>query len=118
MDVCGPARRLSAYIGERETYDGKPLYQALVEAARTSGAAGATVLRGIQGFGATSRDETRHELRMSEDLPVVVVVVDTEHKIEALAEVFVAMVGPGLITVEDIEVTAYRSVDTDRCEGA
>jgi PII-like signaling protein len=118
MGPSGPARRLSVYVGERETYDGKPLYQALVEAARTAGVAGATVLRGIEGFGASSREEARHDLRMSEDLPVVVVAIDEPHKIEALAEVYCAMVGPGLITVQDVEIVAYRGTgDADTPQG-
>ena len=104
----GPAKKLSAYIGENCTYDGKPLYQALVEAARTAGCAGATVLRGITGFGATSRSVEKHKLRMSEDLPVVVQVIDVDFRITALAEVFKAMVGDGLITIEDVVVLQYR----------
>jgi PII-like signaling protein len=102
----GPAKKLSAYIGEQCTYDGRPLYQALVEAARKAGCAGSTVLRGITGFGATSRCEGKYELRMSQDLPVVVQVID--YRIAALAEVFRAMVGDGLVTIEDIVVIQYR----------
>jgi PII-like signaling protein len=104
----GPAKKLSAYIGEQCTYDGRPLYQALVEAARKAGCAGSTVLRGITGFGATSRCEGKYELRMSQDLPVVVQVIDLDYRIAALAEVFRAMVGDGLVTIEDIVVIQYR----------
>ena len=110
----GRAKRLSAYIGENDMYeDGKPLYSAMVESARTAGCAGATVLRGIEGFGATSRIHAAHDLRMSSDLPVVVTVVDEEFRITALAEVFAAMAGNGLITVEDVEVVYYRGAVTD-----
>jgi PII-like signaling protein len=108
MRIQPPAKRLSAYIGENDHYNGKPLYSALVESARTAGCAGATVLRGIEGYGATSRIHASHLLRMSSDLPVVVHVVDTEARITAIAEVFATMVGDGLITVEDVEVVAYR----------
>jgi PII-like signaling protein len=108
MNIDGAARKLSAYIGENDTYDGKPLFTALVEAARTAGCAGATVLRGIEGFGATSRIHAAHMLRMSSDLPVVVQVIDVEHHIAALAEVFKAMVGDGLVTIEEITVVQYR----------
>lgn len=104
----GPAKKLSAYVGEQCAYDGKPLYQALVEASRTAGCAGATVLRGITGYGATSRCHGKHKLRMSEDLPVVVQVIDVDFRITALAEVFRAMVGDGLVTIEDITVLQYR----------
>ena len=97
-----------AYIGEADTYDGKPLYDALVEAARTAGCAGATVLRGIEGFGATSREYGKHALRMSEDCPVVVVVVDEAPRISAVAELFATMLGDGLVTVENVQVTYYR----------
>ncbi len=104
----GPAKKLSAYIGENDHYDGKPLYSALVAAARTAGCAGATVLRGIEGFGATSRIHTEHMLRFSSDLPVVVQVIDADYRITALTEVFRAMVGDGLITIEDIVVVQYQ----------
>jgi PII-like signaling protein len=113
----GPAKKLSAYIGENCTYDGKPLYQALVEAARTAGCSGATVLRGITGFGATSRCVAKHKLRMSEDLPVVVQVIDVDFRITALAEVFKAKVGDGLITVEDVVVLQYRGGTDDQAGG-
>ena len=110
MDMIeGPARKLCAYIGEKATYDDKPLYEALVESARTAGCAGATVLRGVTGFGATSRHVGRRAMRMSQDKPVVVQVIDSEGRITALAEVFSAMVSDGLITVEEVHVMAYRT---------
>lgn len=108
MNIEGRAKRLAAYIGENDRYEDKPLYEALVEAARTAGCAGATVLRGIEGFGATSRMHGAHRLRMSEDLPLVVQVIDVEHRIIALTEVFKAMVGDGLLTLEDLQVVQYR----------
>jgi PII-like signaling protein len=108
MSIEGAANKLSAYIGENDEYEGRPLYTALVEAARTAGCGGATVLRGVSGFGATSREHARHNLRMSSDLPVVVQVIDVEHKVAALAEVFKVMVGDGLITVENVNVIQYR----------
>jgi PII-like signaling protein len=112
--MSGPAKRLSAYIGENDTYDdGKPLYSAMVESARTAGCAGATVLRGIEGFGATSRIHAAHDLRMSSDLPVVVTVIDADFRIAALAEVFAAMAGNGLVTVEDVVVVYYQGGVTD-----
>jgi PII-like signaling protein len=108
MNIEGAALKLSAYIGENDKYDGKPLFTALVEAARTAGCAGSTVLRGIEGFGATSRIHAAHMLRMSSDLPVVVQVIDVETRIIALSEVFKAMVGDGLVTIEPITVVQYR----------
>lgn len=108
MNIEGPAKKLSAYVGENDVYDGKPLFTALVEAARKAGCAGATVLRGIEGFGATSRIHAAHMLRMSSDLPVVVQVIDMEPRAIALSEVFKAMVGDGLVTLEEITVVQYR----------
>ncbi len=108
MTLIGNAKKLSAYIGEADCYDDKPLYEALLESARMAGCAGATVLRGMSGFGATSREHAKHGVRMSVDLPVVVQVIDVPDKITALAEVYSAMIGDGLITVEDISVLVYR----------
>ncbi len=104
----GHAKRLAAYVGEDEMYDDKPLYQALVDQARTQGCAGATALRGMVGFGASSRDVVKHGLRMSTDVPVMVSVIDNAQMISALAAVWSAMVPCGLITIEDIKVVSYR----------
>lgn len=108
MSIRGPVKRLSVYIGEADTYDGKPLHEMLVEQARVAGVAGATVLRGVAGFGATSREHARHGMRMSADLPLVVTVIDSANRITALAEVYSEMIGDGLITVEDVDVLVYR----------
>ena len=111
--LTGPAKRLSAYVSENEKYDGRPLYTALVDQARKAGCAGATVLRGIEGFGATSVIHAEHLLRMSSDLPVVVQVIDIESRITALTEVFSTMVGDGLITLDDVDVVIYRGGHKD-----
>lgn len=108
MTLCGGAKKLSVYIGEADRYDDKPLYEALVEQARIGGCAGATVLRGVSGFGATSREHAKHGMRMSVDLPLMVQVIDVPDRITALAEVFATMIGDGLITVEDVNVLCYR----------
>lgn len=105
----GSAKKLSAFIGEAARYDGKPLYEALIESARTAGCAGATALRGLAGFGATSRKHGKRAIRMSQDRPVVVQVIDHEGRITAVAEVFSTMIADGLITIEDVEVIAYRT---------
>ncbi|MDZ4180973.1 MAG: DUF190 domain-containing protein [Coriobacteriia bacterium] len=104
----GQAKKLSVYIGEADRYEDKPLYEALVEQARIAGCAGATVLRGVAGFGATSREHVKHGIRMSVDLPLMVHIVDVPDRITALAEVYSAMVGDGLIVVEDVNVIMYR----------
>lgn len=108
MTISGRMKKISAYIGEADRYDDRPLYTALLESARTAGCAGATALRGMAGFGATSREHAKHGVRMSVDLPVVVEVIDEPDKITALAEVYAAMIGDGLITVEDVTVLLYR----------
>jgi len=105
----GPAKRLSAYVGEDMHYDDKPLYQALVDQARTQGCAGATALRGMVGFGGSSRDVAKHGLRMSTDCPVLVTVIDEAQRITALAAVWSAMIPAGLVTVEDIKVVHYSA---------
>jgi hypothetical protein len=103
----GQAKRLAAYVGEDETYEDRPLYQALIEQARIQGCAGATALRGLAGFGATSRDFAKHGSRMSTDCPVMVAVIDTSPRIAALSEVWSAMISSGLITLEDVGVILY-----------
>lgn len=103
----GQAKRLAAYVGEDEIYEDKPLYQALVEQARIQGCAGATALRGMVGFGASSRDVAKHGMRMSTDCPVMVVVIDEAPRITALAEVWSAMLPSGILTIEDVGVLVY-----------
>ena len=105
----GPAKRLSAYVGEDMRYEEKPLYQALIDQARTQGCAGATALRGMVGYGASSRDIAKHALRMSTDCPVLVTVIDEPQRITALAAVWSAMIPAGMVTVEDIKVVHYRA---------
>ena len=103
----GQAKKLSAYVGEDEHYEDKPLYQALIDQARVQGCAGATALRGLAGYGASSRDVAKHGLRMSSDIPVVVSVVDEAVRITALAEVWAAMIPAGMLTMEDVNVALY-----------
>lgn len=99
---------LRIFIGESDRWHGKPLYQAIVERARDEGLAGATVLRGIEGFGAHAHLHTARILRLSEDLPVVVEIVDSEERIRRVLPLLDEMVGEGLVTLEKVEVIAYR----------
>ncbi len=108
MKLPEDAELLRVFIGESDRYDGKPLYEAIVEEARRRGLAGATVLRGVLGFGVHSRLHTSKVLRLSEDLPMVVEIVDRKDRIEAFLPVLDAMVNEGMITLEDIRVIAYR----------
>ena len=106
--IKGAALLVRIYIGEADHHDGKPLYQAIVEMLRTRGVAGATVLRGIEGFGANARLHTTRLLRLSEDLPVLIEVVDEEERLREVLPELDALVGDGLITLERVEVLAYR----------
>ena len=100
---------LRIFIGESDRHDGKPLYAWLVLQAREKGLAGATVLRGIEGFGAHSRLHTAKILRLSEDLPVVVEIVDTRERIEAFMPLVDDAIGEGLATLEPVQIRFYRS---------
>ena len=112
MDIDGPALQLRIYIGEADHASGKPLYQAIVERLRERGVAGATVMRGIEGFGANAHLHTTRLLRLSEDLPVVIEVVDAAERLRAILPELDALVGDGLITIQPVEVVAYRGTAT------
>lgn len=101
------AQRLSIYIGEADKWEGKPLYEAIVMKARELHLAGATVIRGPMGFGANSRIHTVKLLRLSEDLPLLIEIVDTPSKIAELRPHLQKMIGGGLVTLEDLEVLVY-----------
>ena len=100
---------LRIFIGESDKHDGAPLYEWIVRRAREQGLAGATVLRGIEGYGAHSRLHTAKILRLSEDLPIVVEIVDTREKIEAFLPSIDAAITEGLATLEAVRVRLYRS---------
>jgi PII-like signaling protein len=109
MKITGPGKWLRVYIGESDKWHGRPLYQAVVELLRREGLAGATVLRGVEGFGAHSRIHTARILRLSEDLPMVIEVIDRAERIEAVLPKLDAMIGDGLITLIDVNVVTYRT---------
>ena len=98
---------LRIFIGESDRLEGKPLYEAIVLRARELHLAGATVLRGIMGFGKNSRIHTSHLLDLSTDLPVVIEIVDTEDKIEAFMPEVDRLVSEGLVTLEKVSVIKY-----------
>lgn len=99
---------LRIFIGEDDRHEGVPLYEWIVRQARQHGLAGATVLRGLEGFGAHSRLHTAKILRLSTDLPIVVEIVDTKEKIEAFLPVVDGAIVEGLATLEKVEVRFYR----------
>jgi hypothetical protein len=109
MKLDGPALLARIYIGESDHWEGQPLYAAIVQKLRSSGMAGATVLRGIEGYGRAARLHTAQVLRLSEDLPILIEVVDQEDRLRAVLPEIDAMVDGGLITLEHVEVIAYRS---------
>lgn len=109
MKLEGEGKLLRIFIGESDKHGRKPLYQAIVEMLREEGMAGATVLRGIEGFGANSHLHTARILRLSEDLPVVIEVADTAERIEAVMPRLDEMVEDGLVTLERVQVVTYRA---------
>jgi PII-like signaling protein len=92
MKLEGEGKLLRIFVGESDTWHGKQLYQAIVERVRAEGLAGATVVRGIEGFGADSRPHTSRLLRLSEDHPIVIEIVDTEEQIERVLPLLDEMV--------------------------
>lgn len=109
MDETADHRLLRIFVGESDTHEGRPLYESIVEALRREGLAGATVLRGIEGFGKSSRLHTAHILRLSDDLPIVIECVDSADRIEAILPTLDAMIGDGLVTMERVAVRVYRA---------
>ena len=99
---------LRIHLGERDRYEGKPLYRHIVEFLRARQFAGATVLRGIMGFGATSRVHSDRVVELSTDLPLIIECVETEEKIDAILPELDSMIGGGLITLERAKVIMYR----------
>ncbi|MBN2455253.1 MAG: DUF190 domain-containing protein [Sedimentisphaerales bacterium] len=108
MKLPSEAELLRIFIGEADRYEGKPLYEAIVYLARQKGMAGATVIRGLMGFGADSRMHTAKILRLSEDLPIVIEIVDKPEKIQEILPEIDKMIQEGMVTVEKINVIAYR----------
>ncbi|MBZ0160983.1 DUF190 domain-containing protein [Candidatus Methylomirabilis sp.] len=100
---------LRIFIGESDKHEGLPLFEWIVRQAREHGLAGATVLRGLEGFGAHSRLHTAKILRLSSDLPIIIEIVDTIEKIEAFLPVVDAAVHEGMATIEKVDVRLYRS---------
>lgn len=107
MDLQETAVRLKIYLGESDRWEGRPAYQAVVQLMRERGIWGATVTRGIYGFGKRSLLHSASALRLSEDLPLIVEVVEAEDKILPLVPELSKMVRGGLITVEDVKVLRH-----------
>jgi len=107
MTLSGPARRLTILIGEDDTHHGKPLYTEIVHRAHAAGLAGASVFRGIEGYGASNHIHTTRILSLSDDLPVAVIIVDAADKIDAFLPEVEELVAEGLVLLDDVEVVRY-----------
>lgn len=105
----GERTLMRIHIGESDKWEGKPLYQAIVESFRKEGFNGVTVLRGVGGYGSASRYHTERILRLSQDLPIVIETVEYSERIEQILPRLDSMVGGGLITLEKVRVILYRS---------
>ena len=117
MKLSGPSRRLSIFIGETDQYHHGPLYHEIVARAKKAGLAGASVFRGIEGYGATSRIHTTRILSLSEDLPLVVIIVDTAEKIEAFLPQLDELIAEGLVIIDEVEVIKYVGRDPEPGDG-
>jgi len=109
MKIPEDGALLRIFLGETDRWHGKPAYEAIVLAAREAHLAGATVFHGVMGFGAKSRLHTAKILRLSEDLPVLIEIVDSMEKIEAFIPQIDQIVSDGLITIEPVRVIKYRA---------
>ncbi len=109
MHLPEDGKLLRIFIGESDRWEHKPLYEAIVLKARELGLAGATVLRGPMGFGANSRLHTSKILRLSEDLPLIIEIVDSEEQIQLLLPHLDIMVKEGLVTLEKVQIIKYRA---------
>jgi PII-like signaling protein len=109
--LTGRARRVTVFVGEHDTWHHKPLYSEIVHRAHAAGLAGASVFRGIEGFGASSLIHTSRLLSLSEDLPVAVVIVDDEERVRAFLPQLDELVSEGLVILDDCEVISYTGQD-------
>ena len=109
MTLPNEGSLLRLFIGESDRHAGMLLYEWIVRSAREHGLAGATVLRGLEGFGARSRVRTAKILELSTDLPIVIEIVDTPEKIEAFLPIIDNAISDGLVTVERVQIRLYRS---------
>jgi uncharacterized protein len=117
MVIDAPAVRLTIMVGESDQFHGRPVYTEVVHRAHRAGLAGASVFRGIEGFGRSHHVHTTRLLSLSEDLPVLVVVVDAEHKVRAFLPGLEDLAIEGLVMIEPVEVVRYDGRDERRPPG-
>jgi PII-like signaling protein len=113
VKLSGEGVLVRIFIGESDHWHGKPLYEAIVLRAREEGIAGVTVVRGIEGYGATSHLRTTRLLELSSDLPVVIEIVDHADRIESFMPKLDEMVGDGLVTTERVHIVTYRGSEAN-----
>jgi PII-like signaling protein len=114
MRLHGPAMRLTVFVDETDQWHHRPVYAEIVHRARDAGLAGASVLRGIEGYGASTRIHSNHLLTLGEKLPVAVIIVDDEPAIRAFLPRVDEVVDEGLVVLDAIEVYRYVALDSDR----
>ncbi len=107
--MVGKGKILKIYIGESDQWEGEPLYQVLIQKFKEEGLAGATAITGVEGFGLNSRIKSSHVWQLSEDLPIIIEVVDKAEKIDEIIPVVREMVKEGLVTVEEVEIITYKA---------
>jgi PII-like signaling protein len=109
MKIPSDGKLLRIFIGEQDKWNGKPLYEEIILLAKKQGMAGATAIKGFMGFGAKSHMHTTKLLRLSEDLPIIIEIVDSEEKINQFIPQIDEMVSEGLVTLEKANVIVYRA---------
>ena len=107
MHIEGPGKRVTIHLGESDRHGHALLYEAIVNLLREQGCAGATVVKGTMGFGKASRIHTSSILRLSEDLPVMVIFADTAERVEAVMPLIEEMLSGGIVIVEDVQIARY-----------
>lgn len=107
MKLQGPALRLTIFVGESDQWHHHPVYTEIVHRAHAAGLAGATVLRGIEGYGASSRVHTTRILSLSEDLPVAVIIIDAEERVRAFLPQLDELITEGIVIIDPVEVIRY-----------
>lgn len=111
MKLSGPAMRLTIFVGEDDQWHHKPLHTEIVHRAHQAGLAGATVVRGVEGYGATSRIHTTRILSLAEDLPIAIIIIDAEDRIRAFLPQLDELVTEGLVIMDPVEVIRYVGGD-------
>jgi len=112
MKLRGPAQRLTIFVGETDMWHRKPVYTEIVHRAHHAGIAGASVLRGIEGYGASQHVHTTRILSLSQDLPVAIIIVDAAERIQAFLPQLDELIDEGLVIIDDVDVIKYVGRDS------